>query len=66
MMALNPISWLTTKLSQYVRGVQEDKLRLIHQSLSSVEVSRPEKDERRRQVRGSHRCGWQFLGLVVC
>ncbi|KAL2132804.1 hypothetical protein VTI74DRAFT_3373 [Chaetomium olivicolor] len=33
----------------YVRGVQEDKLRLIHQSLSSTELSRPEKDGRRYQ-----------------
>ncbi|KAH6845633.1 SNF2 family N-terminal domain-containing protein [Chaetomium sp. MPI-CAGE-AT-0009] len=48
----------------YVRGVQEDKLRMIHQSLSSTELSRPETDGRSFQVREVHSCGWRFLGVV--
>jgi hypothetical protein len=38
---------MAAEILQYVRAVQEDELRLIHQSLSFAEISRPEKDERR-------------------
>ncbi len=42
-----------TKGPQYVRGVQQHKLRLIHQSLSSTEHSQGQVDRERFKVRES-------------